>query len=225
MLRFDPSGDVQQKVRRFRPEIPIHPKASEIHGITDADVANEEPFKRRAKSLYGLLESCDLAGFNIRRFDLPILVAEFRRAGIEFELAGRRVIDALQIFHKEEPRTLEAAARKYLGHGHHDAHAALGDVRITASVLFAQLEHYPHLPRDLDELNAYCDEINPVSNSFSDWFLDQEESLVFRKRKHEGTLLKSVAAEDPSYLKWLLRGLELDDAARNAVKRALEVIN
>ena len=175
--------------------------------------------------MYGLLESCDLAGFNIRRFDLPILVAEVRRAGIEFELAGRRVIDALQIFHKEEPRTLEAAARKYLGHGHHDAHAALGDVRITASVLFAQLEHYPHLPRDLDELNAYCDEINPVSNSFSDWFLDQGESLVFRKRKHEGTLLKSVAAEDPSYLKWLLRGLELDDAARNAVKRALEVIN
>ncbi|RMH12665.1 MAG: 3'-5' exonuclease, partial [Gemmatimonadetes bacterium] len=79
VLRISPGGDVLERVRRFNPGIPIHPEASRVHGITDADVADEAPFAARARSLLQLLEPCDLAGFNIRRFDLPMLVAEFRR--------------------------------------------------------------------------------------------------------------------------------------------------
>ena len=89
VLRVSPQGDVFEKVRRYNPEIPIPPEAAAIHGITDEVVADEHPFRRTAKSLATLLEPCDLAGFNIRRFDLPILLAEFRRAGVAFDVKGR----------------------------------------------------------------------------------------------------------------------------------------
>ena len=221
VLLIEPSGKSIEKVRRFRPGIPIQPKATEVHGITDADVADEEPFGRRAKSLYQLLQPCDLAGFNIRRFDLPLLVAEFHRVGIEFELDGRRVIDVQQIFHNEEPRSLEAAAMKYLSRDPDAAHSALGDVRTTASVLFAQLEHYSHLPRDLDGLNAYCNQVGPIRNSYYDWFCEAEGGPVFRRGKHDGAPLNVVVKTDPSYLNWMLRQLDLDESARKVIRLAL----
>src|SRR5690606_8679172 len=123
-----------------------------VHGISDADVADEAPFAARARSLLDLLEPCDLAGFNVRRFDLPMLLAELRRAGCDLPLDGRRIIDVQAIFHREERRDLSAAARFYLDREHDDAHSALGDIRTSAAVLAAQLDRYAHLPKDLDAL-------------------------------------------------------------------------
>ena len=222
LLRIDPSGEEIEKVRRFHPGIPIPPGATEIHGISDADVAGAEPFVRTAKSLDGLLAGCDLAGFNIRRFDLPLLMAEFRRAGIAFELEGRRIVDAQQIFFKEEPRTLEAAAKKYLDFDHAEAHGAAADVRVTAAVLLAQLKQYPHLPQEMDGLNRYCDAVGPVRTSLNEWFTEQDGDLVFRRGKHDGHPLRQVAAREPGYLNWMLSQLQLDDAARSVLQRALD---
>jgi DNA polymerase-3 subunit epsilon len=223
VLRIMPSGDVLERVRRFNPGIPIPPGATAVHGITDADLADEEPFAKRAKALARMLDPCDLAGFNVRRFDLPLLVAEFKRAGIAFEPRGRRVIDAQQIFHREEPRTLEAAARKYLDREHSDAHTALGDIRTTASVLLAQIEHYPHLPRDLDGLHAYCDEVGPVQTEATLWFIDPEGEAVFRRGKHSGVALQQVAASHADYLRWMLNLDDLGEEVRAIVSHALDV--
>ena len=137
LIKVHPSGDVLERVRRFNPGIPIPPEATAVHGITDADVADEEPFQRRARALAGLLEDADLAGFNIRRFDVPMLLAEFRRAEVPFDVHGRRMIDMQTIFHREERRDLSAAARFYLGREHEEAHTALGDIRTSAAVLSA----------------------------------------------------------------------------------------
>ncbi|HSG46952.1 MAG TPA: 3'-5' exonuclease, partial [Longimicrobiales bacterium] len=90
LIRVSPQGDVMERVRRFNPGIPIPPEATAVHGITDEDVADEASFAARARALAKLLEGCDLAGFNIRRFDLPMLEAEFARAGVPFEVQGRR---------------------------------------------------------------------------------------------------------------------------------------
>jgi len=111
ILRVSPQGDVMEKVRRFNPGMPIAPDASAVHGISDEDLANEAPFSARAKSLFDLIDPCDLGGFNIRRFDLPMLIAEFKRAGLDFDYRTRRVIDMQGIFHSEERRDLPAAAR------------------------------------------------------------------------------------------------------------------
>src|SRR5688572_1545605 len=142
VLRIAPDGDLVERVRRFNPGIPIPAEASKVHGITDEDVAAEPPFSARAKSLLELLEPCDLAGFNIRRFDLPMLLAEFKRAGLEMDLKERRVVDIQAIYHREERRDLTAAARFYLGREHPEAHSALSDIRTSAAVLSAQLTRY-----------------------------------------------------------------------------------
>lgn len=219
-----PDGRVVDRVRRFNPEIPIHPEASAVHGIGDADVRDEAPFRRRARSLARLLEGCDLAGFNIRGFDLHILLAEFRRAQVSFDLEDRRLIDAQVIFHREEPRDLGAAARFYLGEDHEgDAHTARGDVRMTARVLAAQLARYPHLPDDIDGLHVYCDEKRPFLSQVRQWFEgDDIESYVFAKGKHQGARLGQVAATSPDYLDWMLRAEDMSDEVRDVVRQALE---
>ena len=221
VLRVSAQGDVLERVRRYNPGIPIPPEAAAIHGITDEVVADEPPFRATAKSLAALLEPCDLAGFNIRRFDLPILLAEFRRAGVPFEVADRRLIDMKMIFHREEPRDLSAAARFYLGREHEDAHTALGDIRTTAAVLAAQLSRYRHLPRDMDGLHAYCDEMGPFLTEFDRWFKETRAGLVFNRGKHKGTPLTEVAKSAPDYLEWMLGADDMPAEVLETIRQTL----
>jgi len=222
LIRVSPQGDVLERVRRFNPGMPIPPESTAIHGITDEDVANEPAFSATAKSLADLLENCDLGGFNIRRFDIPLLLAEFKRAGVAFSLEGRRLIDAQTIFHREEPRDLSAAARFYLGREHREAHTALGDIRTTAAVLSAQLDRYPDLPKELDSLNAYCDEASPLRTELDNWFQKTEGGLVFRRGKHRGETLAQVAAAAPDYLQWMLSTDDMDEEVLAVVRGALD---
>lgn len=224
LLILYPDGRAVDRVRRFNPGIPIPPEASAVHGIGDADVADEYPFRSRARSLAGLLDGCDLAGFNIRGFDLHILLEEFRRAEIPFDVKDRRLIDAQLIFHREEPRDLTAAARFYLDEDHDDgAHTAQGDVRMTARVLAAQLARYSDLPGDMDGLHAYCEKIRPFLTEFQKWFSGNDlESYVFGRGKHRGTRLVEVAATAPDYLDWMLRADDMPGEVRDVVREALD---
>ncbi|MDP2959772.1 MAG: 3'-5' exonuclease [Longimicrobiales bacterium] len=221
LIKITPQGDVLEKVRRFNPGIPIPPEATAVHGITDADVAGERSFCARAKALQDLLEGCDLAGFNVRRFDMGMLAAEFARCGIRLELEGRRIVDMQNIFHREEPRDLSAAARFYLGREHDEAHTALGDIRTSAAVLSAQLQKYPHLPRDLDGLHGYCEENFPLRSEVDRWFSSAEEGRVFRRGKHTGRPLDEVARNDPDYLRWMVRAEDMDEEVIRLVQEAL----
>jgi DNA polymerase-3 subunit epsilon len=222
VIRVTPQGDVLEAVRRFNPGMPIPPEATAVHGITDADVADEPPFSARARSLAELLENCDLSGFNLRRFDLPVLLAEFKRAGVPFSIQGRRLVDSQVIFHRQEPRDLSAAARFYLKREHPEAHTALGDIRTTAAVLSAQLQRYPELPRTLDGLHAYCDEVAPFQTELDRWFHRRDGELVFRRGKHKGAPLRKVAAVAPDYLQWMLGAEDMDEEVLQVVRDALD---
>lgn len=221
LIKITPQGDVLERVRRFNPGIPIPPEATAVHGITDADVADEAPFCARARALQEMLDGCDLAGFNIRRFDLAMLVTEFARCGIRIDLEGRRIIDMQNIFHREEPRDLSAAARFYLGRDHEEAHTALGDIRTSAAVLGAQLQRYAHLPRDLDGLHAYCEEYAPWRTEVDRWFSSEEDGRVFRRGKHKGRRLDEVAAQEPDYLHWMMSTDDMDEDVLRLVREAL----
>lgn len=221
LIRLSPQGDILERVRRFNPGIPIPPAATAVHGITDADVAGEAPFSARARSLARLLAPCDLAGFNIRRFDVPFLLAEFARCGIEFDPHGRRMIDIQQIFHREERRDLSAAARFYLGREHEEAHTALGDIRTTAAVLSAQLARYPHVPQDLDGLQAYCDEVGRFETEAERWFEEADGRLIFRRGKHRGRFLEEIAAQEVDYLYWMLGADDMSPDVLRIVRAAL----
>ena len=209
VIKVTARGDVLERVRRFNPGMPIPPEATAVHGIRD-----ELRFAQRARSLAALLQGCDFAGFNLPRFDLPMLMAEFRRAEVPFHPRGRRIIDIQAIFHREERRDLSAAARFYLGHEHPEAHSALGDIRTSAAVLAAQLERYPHIPRDLDGLHGYCDQYLPIETELERWFQEESDGgRVFRRGKHRGRSLAEVAAHEPDYLVWMLGAEDIDCGA------------
>ena len=220
-IKITPTGDVLERERRFNPGMPIPPEATAVHGITDADVADEVPFCRTARSLADLLEDCDLAGFNVRRFDIPMLVHEFKRCDVDFSLEGRRIVDVQNIFHREEPRDLSAAARFYLAREHEEAHTALGDIRTSAGVLGAQLARYAHLPRDLDGLHAYCEEYAPTWSELERWFGAEEDGRPFRRGKHKGKPLEDVAREAPDYLEWMIGADDMAEEVIVVVRAAL----
>jgi DNA polymerase-3 subunit epsilon len=221
-IKLTPQGDVLERVRRFNPGVPIPAEATAIHGITDADVADEIPFCRTARDLVGVLDGCDLAGFNIKRFDLHMLIYEFRRCGVEFSLDGRRLLDMQTIFHREERRDLSAAARFYLAREHEEAHSALGDIRTSAAVLAAQLERYPSVPRDLDGLHAYCEEFAPFRTEVDRWFSSLDDGRRFRRGKHKGQALADVAREAPDYLRWMLGTEDMDGDVLAVVRGVLD---
>jgi DNA polymerase-3 subunit epsilon len=205
VLRLAPDGGREGRTRRINPERPIPPEATAIHGIGDEDVRDEPTFRQIARGLLDFLAGADLAGFNVLRFDLPLLDREFRECGLELDLAARRIVDALAIFHRKERRDLEAAVSFYLGRSHDGAHSAEADVQATAEVLEAQLERYPDLPRDVEALDGWIRGGAAAGPDRSGKFVWKEDEAVLAFGKHRGKTLRHVAEEDPGYLEWVSR--------------------
>ena len=225
IIRYSPDGSTLEKVYRFNPGIPIPPEVTEIHGITNEDVADAPTFASRAVELVGILGNSDLAGFNLRKFDLPLLIEEFKRPGIPFAVAGRRIIDAQMIYHKEEPRNLAGAYRFYTGDTLENAHSALADTRATAAVFRGQIERYADLPKDVAGLHDYCDEIEAEGGFFKKHESAGEGSAwIFQKGKFKGQTVEAVAGSRRGYgyLEWMFRLDDLSDADRKIVKEALK---
>lgn len=199
----------------MNPGIPIPAEATAIHGITDADVADLPAFPAIARGLLDFLDGCDLAGFNLKRFDLKVLCAEFARCGIDFPLAGRAIIDVCVMFHELHPRDLTAAVRHYVGAPDFAAHSAAGDVSATAEVLDAMIERHAELPRTVADLGAVF--TNPDAVDIDECFVRRGGELVFAFGKHNGRPIR----EHRSYLEWMLREPFLSDTKKIA-REALE---
>ena len=133
-------GTKSVKRKLINPEMPIPAASSEVHGITDDMVKEAPTFKQLAQELKQMLDGCDLAGYNSNRFDIPLLMEEFLRAQVEFEMKGRRLLDVQTIFHKLEPRTLSAAYKFYCEKTLTDAHSAEADAQATYQILEAQVQ-------------------------------------------------------------------------------------
>jgi DNA polymerase-3 subunit epsilon len=212
-----PNGELQTKTRRINPEMPIPNESSLIHGIYDEDVKNESTFKSIAKSLAQFLEGCDLAGFNILRFDVPMLVEEFLRAGVDFQVTNRKLIDAQRIFHLMEPRNLSAAYKFYCGKELEDAHSAEADTMATYYVLNAQVERYENVQIKDENGNL----INPIKNDMTvlheltaakivdlagRMAFNSEGVEIFNFGKHKGKTVEEVLKIEPAYYDWMMKG-------------------
>ena len=218
ILKVLVDGTKEVKTKRINPTIPIPKGASEIHGIYDKDVANEPTFKSIAKSLATFLENCDLAGYNSNKFDVPILVEEFMRADVDFDLKNRRLVDVQNIFHQMEPRTLKAAYKFYCGKEIINAHSAEADINATYDVFLSQLERYDGVEfenkkgvksipvkndvqalHDFTNLNNNADLAGRIS--FNDKGIE-----VFNFGKHIGKSVENVLRDEPSYYSWMMNG-------------------
>jgi DNA polymerase III subunit epsilon len=200
VVKILPCGNRVCFHRRVNPGMPIPAAATAVHGITDEDVASCSSFTEIALRLADFLTDCGLAGFNLKRFDLPFLFNEFAQAEVDFSLAGRSLIDVLEIYHQREPRTLTAAVRLYLDRPHDGAHGAQADAWATAAILDAQLGRYRDLPRTVPELHAGFATVDVARRlRRNDW-----GRVVFSFGKYTDMPLDEVAQFDPSYLRWLL---------------------
>ena len=221
MLRLEPGGTRIVRTRRVNPEVPIPPEASRVHGIRDEDVRDEPVFRQIARGILEFLGDADLAGFNVLRFDVPLLDREFRDCGLDLGLPGRRVLDAMTVFHRKEPRDLSAAVRFYLGHELDGAHGAEADVEAAAAVLEAQLGRYEDLPKDVDALDAWCRPAPAGAVDREGKFLLRDGAVVLAFGKHQGRPLREIARRHPDYLQWLLRLPDFPADARALAEKAL----
>jgi DNA polymerase-3 subunit epsilon len=221
VLRLMPDGTHEAKTRRVNPGRPIPPQATAIHGIRDEDVRDEPAFRKIARGLLEFIGEADLAGYNIARFDVPLLERELRDCGLDLGLSRRRLIDAMTIYHRKEPRDLAAAVGFFLGREHRGAHTAEADVAAAAEVLDAELERYADLPRTVDELDGWIRRVPRDAVDRSGKFVWQDGEAAFAFGKHQGRSLRQVAEEQPDYLQWIVKS-DFPDEARELARRALE---
>lgn len=206
LLKVHPNGKEEVKTRRINPEMPIPPQATAIHGITDEDVKDCPTFRQVAKSLADILEGCDIAGFNSSRFDVPMLSEEFLRAGVDFDPSRRKFVDVQIIFHKKEPRTLEAAYKFYCDKVLDNAHSAEADTRATYEVLKSQLKHYDDLENDIEFLSKEFSSFNNNVDFAGRMVFDENGVEVFNFGKHKGKSVSQVLRDEPSYYSWMMDG-------------------
>jgi len=205
-VKIHPDGRREEWVRRLNPRLPIPRASTAIHGIHDEDVRDAPGFREVAAELARFLEGCDLGGYNITGFDLPVLRTEFLRAGVPFEVDKRRLVDAQRIFFAKEPRNLAAAARFYCRREHDGAHGALADAAMTLDVLGGQLSRYEDLPRSVSELHElYCAGLDQDLDPEGRIRLVKGEPTV-NFGKNRGRTLKEMSREEPGFLKWILKG-------------------
>ncbi len=206
LVKIMPDGEEIVRTRRINPTIPIPAEATAIHHITDEDVKDCPTFRQIAKSLKEFMEGCDFGGFNSNRFDLPLLVEEFMRAGVDVDFKNRKYIDVQNIFHKKEERTLVAAYRFYcdkeLGEA---AHGAEADSLATYEVLKAQLDRYPDLENDVDFLAKYTTR-NETADFAGRIAYDDKGREVLAFGKYRGQPVEEVFAKEPGYYDWMMQG-------------------
>jgi DNA polymerase-3 subunit epsilon len=221
ILKIHPNGTREYKSHRINPEIPIPAETTAIHGITDADVANEPKFQQFAKSIYDFLGDCDIAGFNVIRFDLPFLEYELKRAGIEFSRQNRHLIDSQVIYHLMDPRHLEAAYLKYCGKELEVTHTAEGDATAAAEILDGQLGMHSELPRNVKDLSALCYAIPKDYCDPDGKFIWSDGEIICNfGKKHKGDRLKDIVINDPSYLVWIA-GSDFTPEVKGLINKAL----
>lgn len=205
ILKLMPDDTTQIETFRLNPTIPIPADSSAIHGIFDKDIKDSPTFKQVAPALLKILEHSDLAGYNSNKFDIPLLVEEFLRAEVDFDIENRKLIDVQNIFHKMEQRTLAAAYRFYCNKEHTGAHGAQADVIATYEVLKAQLEKYETLEGNVAFLQKFS--ANNESVDLAGRIIRDKKGVeVFNFGKHKGKPVLEIFKTEPSYYNWMMDG-------------------
>ncbi len=220
IIKVLPDGERQVKRKLINPEMPIPKQTTDIHGITDEMVKDAPTFKQSGNEIKQFLENCDLGGYNSNRFDIPMLMEEFLRAGMEVDLSQRRMIDVQHIFYTMEPRTLTAAYKFYCQKELIDAHSAEADVQATIDVLIAQVDRYKNLGNSIDSILQVIGEekIVDYARRFS---FDEKGREIFNFGKFKGRPVADVLKTEPQYYDWMMKG----DFPLHTKKKLTELFN
>jgi DNA polymerase-3 subunit epsilon len=219
IVKILPDGTKQVKRKLINPLMPIPAGASDVHGITDEMVKDAPSFKQVANEIKQFIENCDMGGYNSNRFDVPMLIEEFLRAGIEFSVDGRKLVDVQKVFHMMEQRTLSAAYKFYCNKTLEGAHSAEVDATATWEVLEAQVERYPQIGATVESIVKFTGEDEIVD--FARRFVKEKGVEVFNFGKHKGKPVVQVLKEEPQYYDWMMKG----DFPMDTKQKLTEILN
>ena len=233
VVKLLPNDEQIVKTHKINPTVPIPVETSLIHGIYDKDVKDAPTFKSIAKSLAKFLEGSDLGGFNVLKFDIPLLVEEFLRVGIDFDVSKRKIVDALKIFHMMEKRTLSAAYKFYCDQTLEGAHSAEADTLATAAVIKAQVDRYDgqdvfdNLGEKLGTVTSSVDSLHKISASnlvdlAGRMVLNKNGDPVFNFGKHRHKLVTDVLSREKGYYDWMMKGDFPQDTKRKLTEIKLK---
>lgn len=217
VIKLFPNGDLQRKADVVNPTVPIAPESTAIHGISNEDVKDKPTFKEVAKDYARFFEGADLSGFNILKFDVPVLVEEFLRAGVEFDYSRKRIIDAQRIYHVMEKRSLAAAYQFYCNKSLENSHTAEADTQATMEVLMAQIARYENqvatdglgnqigiIKNDMDELNKLT--ASNLIDLAGRMVRNEKGEAQFNFGKHRNKPVLTVLKDEPAYYDWMMNG-------------------
>ena len=221
IVRVEPDGTQAVKTWLVDPTIPIPHETTQIHGIYDIDVIGKPTFSEIVDEVDSFIAGCDLGGYNVIHFDIPILEEEFNRCGRNLDVDSRHIVDAQKIFHKKEPRDLSAAVRFFCGHDHEGAHGAEADALATLDVLVGQCERYGDIPDSVEKIELEFNNIDPTKVDRSGRFKWENGEVVVNFGKKKGEKLRDLAQHDKNFLKWMVNGdfpIDTRNIAANAMK-------
>jgi len=219
IVKLMPDSSIQKKRRIVNPQKPIPEASSNIHGITNEMVKDAPTFKQIANEIKQFLSNCNLSGYNSNRFDIPMLVEEFLRSGLEFSMEGRKLIDVQKIFHMMEQRTLGAAYKFYCNKTLENAHSAEADAMATLEILHAQITRYPQLGLTIESILNCIGEEDCVDFARRMIMVDGVE--IFNFGKHKGKSVVEILRTEPQYYDWIMKG----DFPLNTKQKLTEIFN
>jgi DNA polymerase-3 subunit epsilon len=218
ILKAMPDGSELVYTKRINPEIPIPLVTSLIHGIYDEHIQNEPTFAQVAQEIADFIGDADLAGYNSNKFDIPMLLEEFLRVGVDLDMSDRKFVDVQNIFHQMEQRTLKAAYKFYCEKDLINAHSAEADIRATYEVLLAQLAKYQNtefedkqgvksvpVVNDVEALHHFTNMNKSVDYAGRIVYNDNGEECI-NFGKHKGKTVESIFDTEPSYYAWMMQG-------------------
>ena len=217
ILKILPDSTQEIKTLKINPTVPIPLETSLIHGIYDKDVVDAPTFKDVARELFRFFEGTDLAGFNVLKYDIPLLVEEFLRAGIDFDIEKRNLLDAQKIFFMMEKRNLSSAYKFYCGKTLENAHSAEADTIATYEVFKSQIERY--MGQELEDLQGNKigimeNDMKKIHSLINEKMVDLAGRFVFNDKgeecfnfgKQKGKPIAQVLKEEPGYYDWMMKG-------------------
>jgi DNA polymerase-3 subunit epsilon len=219
IIKIFPDGSKAVKQKLINPQMPVPKSSSDIHGITDEKLKDAPTFKQVANELKQFIDDADLSGYNSNRFDIPLLMEEFLRAGITIDMTARRMLDVQHIFHMMEKRTLGAAYKFYCQKELIEAHSAEADATATWEILEAQLTRYEHLGNTLDTILQFTGEERFVD--FARRIIMDNDVEVFNFGKHKGRPVSDVLRAEPQYYDWMMKG----DFPLHTKQKLTEILN
>jgi DNA polymerase III subunit epsilon len=218
MIKYSNNKNESEEIEMLiNPGIPISEEAIKVHGILPSDLKNKPTFDQVADKIYKFIGNSDIAGYNSNRFDIPMLIEEFARVGLDFEVDNRKLIDIQRLFYKMEPRTLSAAYKFYLNREMTDAHNALSDVKATVEILKGQLQMYEGkdfidsdgtivekpVQNDINALHLFTNDLSIIDVTQRLKY-DSNGTIIFNFGKYTGKPVAETLSKDKQYYNWIL---------------------